>query len=159
MTIVGFTGHQNLTPATRLRVTAAMAQRLADLQHDDLIGLTSLAAGADQAFAFCILAAGGRIKAVVPARGYRDTMVGQDQRHYDHLLALAADISELAFPTPTESAYFAAGRFIVDRCGLLLAAWDGQPAGGLGGTGDVVTYARQRGVAVKIVWPYGSSRV
>jgi hypothetical protein len=41
-----------------------------------------------------------------------------------------------------ESAFFAAGRYIVEQCDLLIAVWDGQPSKGLGGTGDVVAYAR-----------------
>jgi hypothetical protein len=67
-------------------------------------------------------------------------------------------VNELPYPTPTEAAYFAAGKLIVNRCDLLLAVWDGQPAGGLGGTGDIVGYARTNDVAVEIVWPDGSSR-
>jgi hypothetical protein len=38
-----------------------------------------------------------------------------------------------------------AGRVVVDRSSVLVAAWDGQPSRGLGGTADVVAYARERG--------------
>ena len=47
----------------------------------------------------------------------------------------------------------AAGKSIVDSCEMLIAIWDGKPARGLGGTGDVVRYARKTGKAVSIVWP------
>lgn len=39
----------------------------------------------------------------------------------------------------------ATGLIVVERCDALLAAWDGEPAGGFGGTADVVAYARSRG--------------
>ena len=44
----------------------------------------------------------------------------------------------------------------VDRSGVLVAVWDGQPARGLGGTADVV--ARQRGVPMEVIWPQGATR-
>ena len=40
----------------------------------------------------------------------------------------------------------ASGRYILDRCRFLIAVWDGQPGGGLGGTAHIVTEARQRGL-------------
>ena len=51
-----------------------------------------------------------------------------------------------------------AGKVVVDRSSVVLAVWDGQPSRGLGGTADVVAYARQRGVTVTVVWPEGASR-
>ena len=41
---------------------------------------------------------------------------------------------------------------------MLVAVWDGQPARGLGGTADVVAYARQRGVPMEVIWPQGATR-
>jgi hypothetical protein len=46
----------------------------------------------------------------------------------------------------------------VDRSSVLVAVWDGQPARGLGGTADVVAYARQRGVPMEVIWPRGATR-
>jgi hypothetical protein len=58
----------------------------------------------------------------------------------------------------TEEAHMDAGKVVVDRSSVLLAVWDGQPSRGLGGTADVVAYARQRGVPVTVIWPEGASR-
>jgi hypothetical protein len=40
-------------------------------------------------------------------------------------------------------AFLAAGHYIVDHCDVLFAVWDELPAGAMGGTGDVVEYARR----------------
>jgi hypothetical protein len=42
-----------------------------------------------------------------------------------------------------QESYFAAGKKVVDATDLLVAVWDGKPAKGLGGTADIVKYARQ----------------
>jgi hypothetical protein len=47
---------------------------------------------------------------------------------------------------------------VVQRSDVLLAVWDGLPARWFGGTGDVVAYARERGVPVEVVWPRGAER-
>jgi len=51
-----------------------------------------------------------------------------------------------------------ASRFMVDNADRLIAVWDGEPARSYGGTADVVTYAREKGVPVSVVWPEGASR-
>ena len=52
----------------------------------------------------------------------------------------------------------AASRLMVDAADELFAVWDGQPARGHGGTGDVVAYARERGKPVHVIWPAGAQR-
>jgi len=39
-----------------------------------------------------------------------------------------------------------------------VAVWDGKPARGVGGTADIVSYARQKGVPVAVLWPDGAAR-
>jgi hypothetical protein len=48
-------------------------------------------------------------------------------------------------------AYFAAGRYVVNRCDILLALWDGEASRGVGGTADIVAYARKRQRPVYVV--------
>ncbi|MFJ8953478.1 hypothetical protein ACIRO1_25525 [Streptomyces sp. NPDC102381] len=52
----------------------------------------------------------------------------------------------------------AAGKEVVDQSDVLLAVWDGKPAGGKGGTADVVAYAQRQGMDVRIIWPLGATR-
>ncbi|MFI5492597.1 hypothetical protein [Actinoplanes sp. NPDC051859] len=156
---IGFTGHQGLTGATRRAVTAALAAFLADLADDDLVAITSLAEGADQIFALTVLAAGGRLHVIVPSLGYEHTFTDeQAQRNYFALLSQASETTSLPFAAPSEDAYLATGQAVVDRCDRLVAVWDGRPAVGKGGTGDIVIYADELGVDRHIIWPAGARR-
>ncbi len=158
MTTIGCTGHQTLSPLTRRQVAAALATQIAKVE-DELVGLCSLAVGADQIFAHILLASGGRLHAVIPCQGYASTFGDEATRQeFQRLLSAAHEVTELPFSEPSEEAFMAAGRTVADRCDLLLAVWDGQPAAGLGGTADVVAHAASRGRPVEIVWPDGSSR-
>jgi hypothetical protein len=51
-----------------------------------------------------------------------------------------------------EDAYCAAGEAVVERSDVLLAVWDGRPAKGIGGTGEVVAAAGRSGVPVSWVF-------
>jgi hypothetical protein len=159
VTHIGITGHQNLGPATRRSVSAAVSAFLAEVQAQRVVGVTSLAEGADQLFAFSVLAAGGDLHAVIPSTNYETSFSSPAAgRTYASLLDLAASRESLPFSAPSEDAYLAAGERVVDRADILLAVWDGAEAAGKGGTGDVVAYARDRGVKVHIVWPPGAKR-
>jgi hypothetical protein len=155
---VGATGHRFLHASTARMVERALRERLARLPADVLVGVSSLADGADQLFAEAILALGGSLEVVVPAYRYREGLPTDSQEAYDRLLARAIAVEHLDYEELTSEAHMAAGRVVVQRSDVLLAVWDGQPARGFGGTGDVVEYARQRGVPVEVVWPLGAER-
>lgn len=155
---IGCTGHQKLSFSTRRNVAAAIAGVLAD-QNEDLVGVTSLAEGADQLFAFAILAAGGQLYAIIPSSSYERSFLSQHARDtYAALVSLSTEKTILPFPEPGEDAYLAAGREVADRSDILVAVWDGQQAAGKGGTGDIVGYARAQGVDVRVVWPSGAAQ-
>lgn len=159
MTAVGITGHQALSPRTQRRIAAAIAAQLAELPNNELVGYTSLAAGADQIFALSVLAAGGTLHTVIPARDYASTFAEtRERKAFEALLGMSDSRIDLPFDQSSEEAFMAAGQFISDHSKLLFAVWDGAPAGGLGGTADVVKYAETHGRNVIIIWPDGSSR-
>ena len=116
---------------------------------------------ADQLFARLVLELGGALHVVQPTKGsqYRDGFEDPEaQAGYDELYARARHVEALEHTESTEEAHMDAGKVVVDRSSVLLAVWDGQPSRGLGGTADVVAYARQRGVPVTVIWPEGASR-
>jgi len=158
MTAVGVTGHQGLTPNTEKLVADAMDRQLRDVQ--ELVGITSLAEGADQIFAERVLAAGGQLTVILPAARYALTFPqGPARQHYEDILSRAERVIHLPFDEPAEEVYWAAGKEVVDRCDLLLAVWNGKASGGLGGTADVVAYARKKGRPAIVIWPPNAARL
>jgi hypothetical protein len=155
----GITGHQDLPH----RAVADIDRRLqAELKRLDdegqLTGVASLAEGADQLFAFAVLSLKGRLEVIIPSAGYDSTFSGDALKKYQKLLASADTVRHLPFSEPSEEAFFAAGRAVVDECERLLAVWDGKRAKGLGGTADVVRYAVERNRPVTVIWPKGLVR-
>jgi len=158
MTAIGMTGHQGLTPETEILVGRAITAELKSVRS--LAGITSLAEGADQLFAEHVLAVGGRLTVVVPAADYLWAFSDDSAREqYERLLARAEEVVPLPFEKSSEEAYWAAGREVVDRCDRLLAVWNGKPSGGLGGTADVVAYAREHDRPTVVIWPPGARRL
>jgi hypothetical protein len=139
-------------------VERALHDRLARLPGDVLIGISSLADGADHLFAGAILALGGTLEVVLPAARYREELPADAVPEFDRLLGRATSVDCLDYEHSTSEAHMAAGRAVVERSEVLVAVWDGCPARGFGGTGDVVAYARERGVPVEVVWPRGAVR-
>ena len=146
----GITGHQRLAhpddwPWVQRQFDLFLTQIPAPL-----FGFTSLAVGADQLFAEAMLRHGGSFIAIIPLFGYGLKFAeGQDRDAYQRLLAQAAEVEVLQSLASNREAYLKAGRQVVNRSEILLAVWDGKPAAGLGGTADVVAYARQCGKRVR----------
>jgi len=101
---------------------------------------------------------GGALEVVVPAERYRDEQAAGHRTAFDVLVARASAVETLAYRASSDEAYAAAGRRLVDHSDVLMAVWDGCPARGPGGTGDVVAYARACGTPVEVLWPHGSQR-
>lgn len=155
--LIGITGHRTLSDRTSRLVFDAVKHELRNIQRPMLV--TSLAPGADQLGARAALEIGGYLSVVVPARNYVSSFPAQaDVRNYQELLAQATEIKQMPFEEPSEEAYLAAGHEVVELTDTLLAIWDGEPAAGLGGTADVVRYARSVGRKVIVIWPQGSAR-
>ncbi|MEU0024483.1 hypothetical protein [Streptomyces sp. NPDC006335] len=149
VTRIGVTGHRRIPGRVLPLVRAEMRRHLGGA----LEALSCLAAGADQLFADIALDSGVPVTAVIPGMDYEAHLDDDAARAgYRRILGACANRVELP-PEPThEEAYFAAGRWIVDHCDRLIAVWDGRPARGLGGTGDVVAYARRTEVPVTVLW-------
>jgi len=153
----GVTGHRVLPPSVVDRAVDHWRRVLPAGGH--LRGVSNLADGADQLFATHVLAAGGKLEAVLPCEGYAGSLIADDSRaRFEDLRRAAVRVVTLPYPEPSEQAFLAAGQALVDRCDHLFAVWDGRPARGVGGTADVVAYARSRGRAVTVLWVEGVLR-
>jgi hypothetical protein len=155
---IGITGHTNLSAGTGPLVAAGIRVVLAP-NSVDLTGVTCLARGADQIFARVVLELGGAIEVVLPAQDYRARKVSADNAaEFDELLTMACAIRTMPFVHSDGNAYQAASEQMLSTVDSLVAVWDGAPAGGYGGTADVVAAARRSGIAVTVIWPSGAER-
>ena len=151
---IGITGHQRLNEPTRWDWVGSQIDQILSRAAAPLVGVSSLAVGADQLFAQGVLKRGGVIVAVIPFEGYVskfDTDIGRQE--FKRLLSLATTIETLSKGGSDEEAYFEAGKRVVDSSDLIVAVWNGKPADGLGGTADVVGYAKCRGKPVVHINP------
>ncbi|WP_431683867.1 hypothetical protein [Kitasatospora sp. KL5] len=158
MTAIAVTGHLDLSAETVPLVRAELRALLADHPPSGLTGLSCLAPGADSLFAEAVLAAGGRLVAVLPSPHYRRWLAEPDRPAFDRLLAAAAEAVALPYREQSDAAYQAANAELLRRADLVVAVWDGLPGLGLGGTADMVATARRAGVPVLVVWPNGAAR-
>ncbi len=149
--IVGITGHQKRPEIDWTSVQTHLLGVMEKLHPTSSIG--SLAAGTDQVFAAVALQVRCRQVVVLPFEGYDELLEGDARRMFNFLLSRAAEIKRLNLKLPEEEAYMLAGQYIVDNCDLLIAVWDGKPAAGLGGTGDIVAYARSKNREVTVLEP------
>jgi hypothetical protein len=153
------TGHRRLDDeaalAARIRDALERARTLVPPTAATPVLLTvvsSLAEGADRLVAREVLAdeiALLEVPLPLPLDRYRgDFETEASSREFDELLALAITVIEPETSWDAEDGYARVGRFVVARCDVLLALWDGLPARGEGGTAEIVEYARSRGKPV-----------
>jgi hypothetical protein len=121
--------------------------------EDGIITLVSpLAEGADRLVAMEILQIKqGRLLVPLPfpVMDYeKDFSTPESCREFYFLLAQACEIIDLSPQSDRNDAYVAVGHYVVDHTDVMLAIWDGKPARGRGGTGDVVAYCRQHNQAL-----------
>lgn len=150
--IAGISGHQDLGDAEDVAWIRSTLEAILTNRQPEL-GLTSLAAGADQLFAEVLVSRGIPFDVVIPCANYELAFQEPNIAVYYALRVKARNQFTLPFSGPSESAFMAAGQQIVDDCDLLISVWDGEPSRGLGGTADIVAYALRSGREVVHVDP------
>ncbi len=72
----------------------------------------------------------------------KDFETGKSEEEFENLFKLADSVKTIQDATSREDAYYKAGKYTVDNCDVLLAVWNGKPAEGIGGTAEIIEYAR-----------------
>lgn len=158
MSVVGVTGHQNIPDEALEFIEQGIRQAICRF-GTAFVGVSSLAAGADQLFAKTVLRSGGSLHVVIPCHEYEIAFSNDGSvQSYRCLLEQADFVQMLEYDRPSEDAYLAAGHRVVEMSDVLIAVWDGLEARGKGGTGEIVRYAREQGRELLIVWPHGVVR-
>ncbi|MGP3991588.1 hypothetical protein [Streptomyces sp. 3N207] len=157
---LGITGHRGLPAATeklvRDALDAEVERRAAG--GSDLVAVSCIADGPDAWFAQSVLAHGGRLEVVIPAKQYRDGLPVEHHGIYDELMRRASEMHSTGLVESDSQAHMAGSEILVGLADEVVAVWDSQPARGYGGTADVVAYAKRTGIPVHVVWPAGASR-
>ncbi|QKW08108.1 hypothetical protein HUT18_18685 [Streptomyces sp. NA04227] len=155
---IGITGHRGLSDSIELTVRQLLRAELQTYDPSMLCGVSCIADGPDAWFAELVLELGGHVEVVVPAEQYREALPQSHHATYDALLARAAKVHSTGMHESTSEAHMAGSELMVGLVERMIAVWDGEPARGYGGTGDVVGHAHSAGVPVNVVWPEGATR-
>ena len=155
--VIGVTGHRKLRsedlPALRARVRGFLLELQARYPDLPLALLSSLAQGSDQLVAQVALDLGLRVIAPLPLPLdlYRADFDPPDlallERQLPQVEALVLPLAQGSTLQSVSAAglardrqYAQSGVFVSSHCHVLLALWDGQESGRLGGTAQVVNF-------------------
>lgn len=151
--IIGVTGHRFLEDgsvyASKIpEILDRINSMLPTLKNTPTVFtvLSPLAEGADRLVAREILKREeSQLEVVLPfeadvyAQDFKDTA---SREEFYHFLSEAKKIVLPPGEGSREEAYAGAGRYVVDNCDVLVALWDGKDSAGIGGTAEIVQYAR-----------------
>jgi len=150
---LGITGHRKILNESRVIKTLNEAlEQLAE--NYKLASIVSpLAEGADRLVAKILMDHyNAKLMSPLPfeVNAYKNDFTEESKKEFETLLIQSSDIFEVASleETSRNDCYMKVGQVVVDRSDVLLALWDGKEAGGAGGTGDVVAYAKEKGKPV-----------
>ena len=162
MLVIGVSGHRILAELDKINagVEAALDHIEKSFPNQSLAVMSLLAEGADRIVADQVLARSGA-KLIVPlplpqADYETDFETEESKGEFRQLLARADGIIEIPTPASRNEAYEAAGIHILENCDILLTIWDGQASQGQGGTGEIVSLARQYNLP--IAWVHAGNR-
>jgi hypothetical protein len=155
---IGFTGHRRISGKETARV--AVRKFLAAQQAESLAriyGVTSVAAGADLIFAETCLELGIPLRVLLPfpPEEFRKDFDEPTWQRAEYAMAQALSVDVVGTDSSRDARYYECGVETVQQSKLLLALWDGKPANGLGGTEDIVSFARDQGRPV--IWIHSES--
>ena len=149
---VGVTGHRVLMEIEKISegVDLVFSSLHKSYPGRQVLVMSSLAEGADRLVAVRAIKR-WRARLVVPlplpvSEYLADFVTPASKEEFHSLLVRAHEVITLPRAPTRVEAYEAAGRYIVERCTVLIAVWDGSGAQGEGGTGMVVAEARKRGL-------------
>jgi tetratricopeptide (TPR) repeat protein len=184
--MAGVIGHRRLPDDGLLLEQSRKAlERIMGMHSGDpspqLVVLSALAEGADRLLAKLALSAefGAALTVVLPLEVADYCCDFPSEESVAEFRSLLNQADSIVFPAPLvhtdrarysrtgkkiessqdrrNAAYDWAGRYVVDHCDVLVAIWDGKSPGALGGTAEIVKYAREVGkplISVRALPPY-----
>ena len=155
---IGFTGHRALGDEAKCRKSILDFLEQRRTSTSGLVyGISSVAAGGDLLFAeSCIqLALPLCVLLPLPVEEFRKDFDEISWSRAEQALRKAASVEVAGGNQSREECYYECGIETVQQSRLLLALWNGGPSQGLGGTEDVVSFAR--GLGRLVVWLHSTT--
>ena len=149
---VGITGHRILARTQAKEIETGMLKALSRIARSfpacKFEIVSALAEGADCLFAEIALDfLKAELLAVLPMAQdvYLNDFSSEATKEVFGVLLQKSARTPIILPKQIsrETAYLKAGEYITDHCDILVAIWDGKPAQGPGGTGQIVELARR----------------
>jgi hypothetical protein len=150
---VGFTGHRNVPDEDKSRaairkVLEDWKSRISGLAY----GVTSVATGGDLLFAETCLELNLpiRIFLPMPKEQFHADFDDDSWARAERVMEKALSVEVVGAGEEPPQRYYECGIETVQQSQLLIALWDGGPGQGLGGTADMVYFAKEQGR--QVVW-------
>jgi hypothetical protein len=162
MVAIGVTGHRNLTNEEQL--LSGVDQALNHIQgafpNSRITIISPLAEGADRLVAWRAMANNDADLVVPLPLDVEEYMLDfskiSSKAEFVTLLEQAAQVIELPVLENREDSYLAVGLYVLKQCDILIAIWDGLPARGPAGTGQIVAHAREQ--KKPLAWIFAGSQ-
>lgn len=150
--IVAGTGHRpqklgGFGPDIGRRLLALVMPWLAENRPDEVI--SGMALGYDQALAEAAIHLGIPVTAAVPFDGQEARWPDAARARYRSILAKASRLVVVSPGGYAAAKLFTRNEWMVDQCTMLLALFDGSPAGG---TAAAIDYAQRRQKPIENLW-------
>ena len=150
---VGFTGHRGLPdePKCRKLVCDYLRERKATTSGI-VYGVSSVAAGGDLLFAESCVQLGIPLRVLLPfpQEYFRKDFDTSTWSRVEQVLGTAVSVEVTGDHELSEDGYYECGIETVHQSQLMIALWDGKPSRGMGGTQEIVSFARELGRPV--IW-------
>jgi hypothetical protein len=148
MTCIGVTGHRSLGDSAPIAdAVDNVLGRIRSVFPAPFEICSPLAAGADQLVAgraMHLLDACLVVPLPMSLPQYLQDFSPASVIRLTSLIQQASEVIHLQFQPGSQDAYATAGWFMLDRIQVLISIWDGHPARGPGGTGQITAEARRR---------------
>lgn len=144
--IVGFSGHRNITNKHLIQKVIERELEKLKLEFTKITTISSVASGADTLFLSAANKQEIPTHIILPfeKKRFRNDFCTKDWLQAERLINRATDV-KVNKSTGSHDCqhYLEAGLLTLKGCNILMTVWNGKPSKGLGGTGDIVAYARQ----------------
>jgi len=157
---VGFTGHRKVPYEAKSRqVIRDFLARQKESHRGVMYGVSSAAAGGDQLFAESCLELNIPLRILLPrpAEQFRADFDDTSWLRTERIMQNAISVEVTGRHESRNEQYYDCGIQTVAESQLLVALWDGQPSRGIGGTQEIVSYARKTGHP--IAWIHSETSV